>query len=93
MILKLGFHLLEKKVEEQLRRKLAKEAAEKEFQEFLQLLKSAKSIPLHAKPPKSSWEVEEKIQHRIKSLEAYAVDACQNDDQKKAAGMVPGYEV
>ncbi|XP_057460949.1 ribonuclease II, chloroplastic/mitochondrial isoform X2 [Actinidia eriantha] len=75
-------------VEEQLRRKLAKEAAEKEFEEFVQLLKSAKSMPLHAKPPKSSWEVEEKIQHRIKSLEAYAVDACQNDDQKKAAGMI-----
>ncbi|XP_057460955.1 ribonuclease II, chloroplastic/mitochondrial isoform X3 [Actinidia eriantha] len=86
--MQLGFHLLEKKVEEQLRRKLAKEAAEKEFEEFVQLLKSAKSMPLHAKPPKSSWEVEEKIQHRIKSLEAYAVDACQNDDQKKAAGMI-----
>ncbi|GFY82715.1 ribonuclease II/R family protein [Actinidia rufa] len=43
--------------------------------------------------PRPAMQVEEKIQHRIKSLEAYAVDACQNDDQKKAAGMVPGYEV
>lgn len=78
-------------VEELLRRKLAKEVAEKEFQEFVQLLKSAKSMPSHAKPPKSSWEVEEKIRHRIKSLEAYAIDMCENDDQKKTAGMVFGY--
>lgn len=75
-------------VEELLRRKLAKEVAEKEFLEFVQLLKSAKSMPSHAKPPKSSWEVEEKIRHRIKSLEAYAIDMCENDDQKKTAGMI-----
>ncbi|XP_028066221.1 ribonuclease II, chloroplastic/mitochondrial-like isoform X2 [Camellia sinensis] len=75
-------------VEELLRRKLAKEVAEKEFQEFVQLLKSAKSMPSHAKPPKSSWEVKEKIRQRIKSLEAYAIDMCENDDQKKTAGMI-----
>uniref|UniRef100_A0A5B7BDF9 RNB domain-containing protein n=1 Tax=Davidia involucrata TaxID=16924 RepID=A0A5B7BDF9_DAVIN len=75
-------------VEELLRRKLAKEAADKEFQEFVQLLKSAKTMPLHAKPPKSSWMVEESIQHRIKSLEAYAIDACKNDDQKNTAGAI-----
>ncbi|XP_028124645.1 ribonuclease II, chloroplastic/mitochondrial-like isoform X1 [Camellia sinensis] len=75
-------------VEELLRRKLAKEVAEKEFREFVQLLKSAKSMPSHAKPPKSSWEVKEKIRHRIKSLEAYAIDMCENDDQKKTAGMI-----
>ncbi|KAJ9694715.1 hypothetical protein PVL29_010270 [Vitis rotundifolia] len=75
-------------VEELLRRKLAKEAAEKELQEFVQLLTSAKSMPSHAKPPKSSWKAEEKIQHKIESLEAYAIDACTNDDQKKTAGMI-----
>ncbi|XP_059647072.1 ribonuclease II, chloroplastic/mitochondrial isoform X2 [Cornus florida] len=75
-------------VEELLRRKLAKEAADKEFEEFVQLLKSAKAMPLNAKPPKSSWKVEEKLQHRIKSLEAYAIDACKNDDQKKTAGVI-----
>ena len=37
-------------------------------------------------PPKSSWKIEEKIQHKIESLEAYAIDACTNDDQKKTAG-------
>ncbi|KAL6987632.1 hypothetical protein U1Q18_013379 [Sarracenia purpurea var. burkii] len=75
-------------VAELLRRKLAKEAAEKEFQEFVQLLKSVKKMPSHAKPSKSSWDVEEKIRHRIKSLEAYAIDASENDDQKKTAGML-----
>ncbi|XP_010654279.1 ribonuclease II, chloroplastic/mitochondrial isoform X2 [Vitis vinifera] len=75
-------------VEELLRRKLAKEAAERELQEFVQLLKSAKLMPSHAKPPKSSWKAEEKIQHKIESLEAYAIDACTNDDQKKTAGMI-----
>ncbi|KAL6977450.1 ribonucleotide-diphosphate reductase subunit rnr1 [Sarracenia purpurea var. burkii] len=74
-------------VAELLSRKLAKEVAENEFQEFVQLLKSVKKMPLHAKPSKSSWDVEEKIRHRIKSLEAYAIDASENDDQKKAAGM------
>ncbi|CAH2042248.1 unnamed protein product [Thlaspi arvense] len=75
-------------VEELQRRKLAKEAAEKEFQEFVQLLKSAKAMPPSANPSKSSWEVDEKIRHRIKSLEAYAIDACENDDQKKTAGLI-----
>lgn len=75
-------------VEELLRRKLAKEAAEKEFQEFLQLLKSAKAMPAQAKPLKSSWMAEEKLRHKIESLEAYAIDACKDNDQKKTAGMI-----
>ena len=45
-------------------------------------------MPKHEKPPKSSWKVEEKIWYRIESLEAYAIDACENDDQKKTAGQV-----
>lgn len=65
-----------------------KEAAEKELQEFVQLLKSAKAMPLDAKPPKSSWITEEKTRDKIKSLESYAIDDCRNDDQKKTAGVV-----
>ncbi|CAL2268072.1 unnamed protein product [Prunus armeniaca] len=45
-------------------------------------------MPLDAKPPKSSWMVEEKIRQKIKSLESYAIDACTNDDQRKTAGMI-----
>ncbi|KAJ6742164.1 EXORIBONUCLEASE II MITOCHONDRIAL [Salix viminalis] len=75
-------------VEELMRRKLAKEAAEKELQEFVQLLKSAKAMPSNAKPPKTSWVVEEKIQCKIGSLEAYAIDACKSNDEKRIAGMI-----
>lgn len=71
-----------------MRRKLAKEAAEKELQEFVQLLKSAKAMPSNAKPPKTSWVVEEKIRCKIESLEAYAIDACKSNDQKRIAGMI-----
>ncbi|KAE9611077.1 putative exoribonuclease II [Lupinus albus] len=77
-----------KQVEELIRRKLAKEASEKEFQEFIELLVSAKSMPSQDKPPKYSWMDEEKIQSRIESLEAYAIDACKNDEQRKTAGMI-----
>lgn len=76
-------------VEELIRRKLAKEVSEKEFQEFIGLLASAKSTRSQHKPPKSSWMDEEKIRSRIESLEAYAIDACKNDEQRKTAGMVP----
>ncbi|KAL5742746.1 hypothetical protein ACOSP7_029478 [Xanthoceras sorbifolium] len=75
-------------VEELLHRKLAKEAAEKELEEFVQLLMSAKAMPLQAKPPKSSWMVDEKVRHKIESLQAYAIDTCQDDDQKKTAGTI-----
>ncbi|KAL4605067.1 hypothetical protein ACB092_09G001700 [Castanea dentata] len=75
-------------VQELLRWKLAKEVAEQELQEFVQFLKSAKNMPSKAKPPKSSWLAEEKIRHKIESLESYAIDACKNDDQKKTAGMI-----
>ncbi|KAL2513959.1 Ribonuclease II/R [Forsythia ovata] len=61
-------------VDELLRRKHAKEAAEKEVKEFVKLLKSARKIPSHSKSAKSSWRTEEKIRHRIESLEAYAID-------------------
>lgn len=71
-----------------MRRKLAKEAAEKELEDFVELLTSARSMPLQDKPPKSSWMAEEKIWSRIESLEAYAIDACKNDEQRKTAGMV-----
>ncbi|OIW01015.1 hypothetical protein TanjilG_14198 [Lupinus angustifolius] len=77
-----------KQVEELILRKLAKEAYEKEFQEFIELLSSAKSMPSQDKPPKSSWMDEEKIRSRIESLEAYAIDACKNDEQRKTAGMI-----
>ncbi|XP_022143825.1 ribonuclease II, chloroplastic/mitochondrial [Momordica charantia] len=75
-------------VEELQRKKLAKEAAEKELQEFVELLKSAKAMPLKAKPPKSSWVAEEKTRHKIQSLESYAIDACKDDEQRKTAGMI-----
>ncbi|OVA16519.1 Ribonuclease II/R [Macleaya cordata] len=75
-------------VEELLRRKEAKVAAEKELQDFVQLLKSAKTMPRYSKPPKGSWTVEEKTRHKIESLEAYAIDACKNDDQKRTAGTI-----
>ncbi|KAL2549514.1 Ribonuclease II [Forsythia ovata] len=52
----------------------AKEAAEKELKEFVKLLKSAREMPSHSKLAKSSWWTEEKIRHRIESLEAYAID-------------------
>ncbi|KAK9920656.1 hypothetical protein M0R45_029204 [Rubus argutus] len=75
-------------VEELIRRKLAKQAAEKEQQDFVTLLKSAKAMPLDAKPPKSSWMLEEKIRHKIESLECYAIDDCKSDDQRKTAGTI-----
>lgn len=45
-------------------------------------------MPAQAKPLKSSWMAEEKLRHKIESLEAYAIDACKDNDQKKTAGMV-----
>ncbi|KAI6698297.1 hypothetical protein NL676_018416 [Syzygium grande] len=75
-------------VEEQIRRKLAREAAEKEIEEFVQLLTSAKLMPYPAKPRKSSWLTEEKIRKKIESLECYAIDACKNDEQRKLAGVI-----
>lgn len=75
-------------MEELIRKKLAKEAADKELEEFVKLLASAKSMPLDSKPSKCSWKVEEKNRYKIESLEAYAIDACKNDDQRKTAGMV-----
>lgn len=45
-------------------------------------------MPLDAKPPKSSWMLEEKIRHKIESLECYAIDDCKSDDQRKTAGTV-----
>jgi exoribonuclease R len=65
-----------------------KEAEDKEFQEFIQLLKSAKKAPSHAKPPKSSWLADDKVQDRIGSLEAYAIDAWASTDQQKLAGTI-----
>ncbi|KAH0737014.1 hypothetical protein KY290_035719 [Solanum tuberosum] len=75
-------------VDELLRRKLAKEASEKEFEELIQLLRSAKQMPPQDKPPRSSWKAEEKTWHKIESLEAFAIDSCKNDYQKKTAGMI-----
>lgn len=70
------------------RRMLAKEAADKEFNKFIQLLKSAKAMPSRGKPSECSWKGDEKIWHRIESLEAFAIDACKDDGQKNTAGAV-----
>ncbi|KAK8464491.1 hypothetical protein PHAVU_010G010050 [Phaseolus vulgaris] len=77
-----------RQVEELIKRKHAKEAAEKELQEFIELLASVKSMSLQDKPPKSSWTNDEKIWKRIESLVAYAIDACKSDEQRKTAGMI-----
>lgn len=45
-------------------------------------------MPPHAKPPNSMWKTEEKNWQKIKSLEAFAIDACKNDDQKRMTGTV-----
>lgn len=74
-------------VDELLRRKLAKEAAEKELEEFVHLLKSAKALPLDSKPPKNSWLMEDKVKQKMESLQAYAVDAC-DDEQRRMAGNI-----
>lgn len=65
-----------------------KEAEEREFEEFIGLLKSAKKAPSHAKPPKSSWLADGKVRDEISSLEAFAIDAWASTDQRKLAGMV-----
>ncbi|KAK6146914.1 hypothetical protein DH2020_017826 [Rehmannia glutinosa] len=75
-------------VEELTRRKRAKEDAEKELEVFVNLLKSARHMPLHAKPPKSTWISEEKNKKKIESLQAYAIDDCRNEDEKKTAGLI-----
>ncbi|CAI0472726.1 unnamed protein product [Linum tenue] len=75
-------------VDEFMIKNLAKEAADRELNEFLQLLKSAKAMPSHAKPPKSSWMIEEKFQSKIQSIEAYAIDEFTSEDQKKTAGEI-----
>ncbi|KAK3165932.1 hypothetical protein QOZ80_1AG0039490 [Eleusine coracana subsp. coracana] len=74
-------------VEELLQRKLAKEAAEKELKEFVLLLKSAKALPTESKPPKSSWLIEDNVRQKIEALQAYAVDAC-DDEQRRLAGNI-----
>lgn len=76
------------KVEELLGRKLAKETAEKELQEFIQLLYSAKARPLDAKLPRSSWISEDRIRDRIDALAAYAVDTFCSESQKRTAQTV-----
>ncbi|XP_010922307.1 ribonuclease II, chloroplastic/mitochondrial [Elaeis guineensis] len=75
-------------VEELLHRKLVKEVSEKELEEFVQLLISAKEMPPRSKPSKSSWLIEDKVKRRIEALEAYAIDACRNEEQKKTAGNI-----
>ncbi|KAH7672756.1 Exoribonuclease II protein [Dioscorea alata] len=75
-------------VEELLKRKCVKEASEKELEEFVQLLTSAKSKPPSSKPPKCSWLSEENIERKIECLEAYAIDTFTSDEQRKTAGMV-----
>lgn len=69
-------------------RNRAKEASEKELEEFVQLLLSAKAMPPWSKPPRSVWSQAEKVQYRITALEAYALDMCKSDEQKKTAGLV-----
>lgn len=75
-------------VEELMRKKHAKEAAERELEEFVNLLRSARGMPLHAKPPKSVWISEEKNLKKIECLQAYAIDDYRNDEDKKTAGMI-----
>ncbi|RAL52359.1 hypothetical protein DM860_007216 [Cuscuta australis] len=77
-----------RQVDELLQRKLAREADQKEIEEFVQLLKSIKERPPHAKPPKSVWKSEMKNWLRIQSLEEFAIDNCINDERKKMAGAI-----
>ena len=54
----------------------------KELEEFVHLLKSAKALPMESKPPKTSWLVQEKVREKIEALQAYAVDACADEQRK-----------
>ena len=71
-----------------MQRKMAKEAAEKELEDFIQRLKASRAAAATSKPPKGSWKDDDRTWFKIESLEAYALDACKSDDQKKTAGTV-----
>ncbi|XP_057838680.2 ribonuclease II, chloroplastic/mitochondrial isoform X1 [Cryptomeria japonica] len=75
-------------VDELSQRKEAKESYQRELEAFICVLKSAKEQPIHAKPSKYSWQADDKIQHRIEALEAFALDACKSDEQKRTATEV-----
>ncbi|XP_074583515.1 ribonuclease II, chloroplastic/mitochondrial [Curcuma longa] len=70
------------------RRKLAKQSSEKELEEFVHLLMSAKAMLPCSKPSKSSWMVEDKVKRKIQCLEAYALDMLESDEQRKSAGNI-----
>lgn len=70
------------------RRKLAKQSSEKELEEFVHLLMSAKAMLPCSKPSISSWMVEDKVKRKIQCLEAYALDMLESDEQRKSAGNV-----
>ncbi|KAL9242492.1 hypothetical protein vseg_016484 [Gypsophila vaccaria] len=74
--------------EELLKRKLARETAEKELQEFIQLLSAAKKMPLNSKPSRSTWTADERIWNRVEALIAYAIDTWCTDSQNKTAGTI-----
>ncbi|EPS64152.1 hypothetical protein M569_10628, partial [Genlisea aurea] len=75
-------------VEELRKRKIAKGIEERELEEFVNSLKSARDMPANEKPPKSVWTIEEKRRNNIECIRAYALDACFNDDEKRTAGMI-----
>ncbi|KAH9327548.1 hypothetical protein KI387_007726, partial [Taxus chinensis] len=75
-------------VDELRRSKQVKEASERELEAFIHVLKSAREQPIHAKPPKCSWQADTKMQYRIEALEAFALDACKSDEQKRTATEV-----
>lgn len=75
-------------VEELLRRKHVKEVSQRELETFVCAVKSARQQPIHAKPPKCYWQTDEKMRFRIEALEAFALDACKSDEQKRAAAEV-----
>ncbi|WOL16565.1 ribonuclease II, chloroplastic/mitochondrial [Canna indica] len=75
-------------VEELIKRKLVKESSEKDLEEFVHLLMSAKALPAQSKPSKSSWMKEDKVKTKIESLEAYSLDMLKSDEQRKTAGNI-----
>ena len=43
---------------------------------------------MESKPPKTSWLVQEKVRKKIEALQAYAVDACADEQRRLAENVV-----
>lgn len=70
---------------------IGQEIARRKYSDFVSLVKAVMQLPYEERPKKELWDSISEFKTQIKSMKAFALEACESDKQKQDVIQVYPY--